>query len=154
VAQLQPQDAPPQPQTQLPDAAPQVEPPDAAPQQGSGQIVVTPKNPKNPKNPRVDAGTGEKGSAAKGSASAPPVTTGVKRKVTIQATPNYSEFTVDGGTDVYTTLAVIELAPGKHTIHFTGNKYYPADKTVTIEVGDTDIKKSVEVLPPPRPGGQ
>jgi hypothetical protein len=141
VATTQPADSAPLPQTQPPDAAPQQEPPDAAPLQGSAQIVVTPKNPKNPKLPHVDAGTGEKGSASV----QVPVPTGVKRKVTLQATPNYSEFTVDGGTTVYTTPDTIELAPGTHTIHFTGNKYGPADKTITIDVGDTDMKKSVPV---------
>jgi len=74
--------------------------------------------------------------------------------VTLQATPNYSEFTVDGGSEVYTTPDTIELAPGKHTIHFTGNKYGRADKTITLEVGDTDLKKSVEVTPLPKPDGQ
>jgi serine/threonine protein kinase len=140
------------------DAAPQVEPPDVAPQppdqgsqgsataeQGSAQVVVTPKNPKTPKTPRVNAGS------ASGSASTPPQppVVGVKRKVTIQTTPNYSEFTVDGDSTVYQTLATIELAPGSHTIHFTGNKYKPADKTITIEVGDSDIKRSVNLEPTP-----
>jgi serine/threonine-protein kinase len=110
--------------------------------QGSAQIVVAPKNPKTPKTPRVNAG-----SASTGSASTPPQPpiVGVKRKVTIQATPNYSEFTVDGDGTVYATPATVELAPGAHKIHFTGNKYKPADKTITIEVGDTDIRKSVDL---------
>jgi hypothetical protein len=76
---------------------------------------------------------------------APPIPTGVKRKVTLQTSPQWSEFTVDGGTTKYQTPDTIQLAPGSHTIHFTGNKYFPVDKTITIEVGDKDLRKAVKL---------
>jgi hypothetical protein len=59
-----------------------------------------------------------------------------KRKATINSKP-WSNFTVDGGAQ-HTSPETIELAPGVHTIHFTGQPYFKADKTVTITVPDRD----------------
>ena len=38
------------------------------------------------------------------------------------------------------------LAPGAHTLHFTGNPHYAADKTITIDVPDADGFKTVVQL--------
>ncbi len=67
-----------------------------------------------------------------------------KRKVTINSKP-WSNWTVDGGAP-HSGLETIELAPGAHTIHFTGNPYFKADKTVTITVPDRDGFTYVETL--------
>jgi serine/threonine protein kinase len=79
---------------------------------------------------------------AAAAAVAPP--TGGKRKVTINSKP-WSDWTVDGGAK-HSGLETIELAPGAHTIHFTGNPYFKADKTVTITVPDRDGFTYVEKL--------
>ncbi len=67
------------------------------------------------------------------------------RKVTINSKPTWSNWTVDGGPQ-HSGVETIELTPGKHTIHFTGNPYYKADRTVTIEVPDRDGFTHVETL--------
>jgi serine/threonine-protein kinase len=82
------------------------------------------------------------GSAA--TAATPPATV-VKHKVMFQTSPQWSWFTVDGGATKFQTLESVELPPGSHTIHFTGNEYFPADKTITIEVVDQDVKKAVKL---------
>ncbi len=74
---------------------------------------------------------------------APP--TGATRKVTINSKPTWSNWTVDGG-PIHSGVETIELAPGKHTLHFTGNPYFKADKTVTIDVPDRDGFTHVETL--------
>ena len=61
-----------------------------------------------------------------------------KYKVRINVRPGWSNFTVDDDPKQYQTLATVELAPGPHEIHFTGNPAYPADKTVTITVPEKD----------------
>jgi serine/threonine protein kinase len=73
-----------------------------------------------------------------------------KRKVTINSVP-WSNWTVDGGPS-HSGVETIELAPGAHTIHFTGNPYFKADKTVTITVPDEDgfkFSQTLEAAPPP-----
>jgi serine/threonine-protein kinase len=73
-----------------------------------------------------------------------------KRKVTINSVP-WSNWTVDGGAP-HAGLETIELAPGTHTIHFTGNPYFKADKTVTITVPDEDgfkFSQTLEAAPAP-----
>jgi serine/threonine protein kinase len=67
------------------------------------------------------------------------------RKVTINSKPTWSNWTVDGGPQ-HSGVETIELTPGKHTIHFTGNPYFKADKTVTIDVPDRDGFTHVETL--------
>jgi hypothetical protein len=69
------------------------------------------------------------------------------RKVTINSRPTWSNWTVDGG-PVHSGVETIALSPGKHTLHFTGNPYFKADKTVTIEVPDHDGFTHVETLEP------
>jgi hypothetical protein len=49
---------------------------------------------------------------------------------------------------VHSGVETIALSPGKHTLHFTGNPYFKADKTVTIEVPDHDGFTHVETLEP------
>src|SRR5690606_4315127 len=61
-----------------------------------------------------------------------------KYKVRINVRPGWSNFTVDDDPKQHQTLATVELAPGPHKIHFTGNPAYPADKTVTITVPEKD----------------
>ena len=88
-----------------------------------------------------------------GSASAPDAAVPLKagtRKVTINSKPTWSNWTVDGG-GAHSGVETIDLAPGKHTIHFTGNPYFKADKTVTIDVPDRDGFTHVETLEPPPP---
>ena len=68
-----------------------------------------------------------------------------KYKVTINSTPRWSYFTIDGDPTKYATVANLELTPGPHKIHFLGNEAFPADKTVTINV-DKDGFKHVQKL--------
>jgi tRNA A-37 threonylcarbamoyl transferase component Bud32 len=68
------------------------------------------------------------------------------RKVTINSKP-WSHWTVDGGPQ-RSGLDTIELPPGPHVIHFTGNPYFKADKKVTINVPDRDGFTYVETLEP------
>ncbi len=58
-----------------------------------------------------------------------------RRKVKINSTP-WSYFTVDGGATRYQSLDALELAPGAHRIHFTGNDFVKFDKTITLNVAD------------------
>jgi eukaryotic-like serine/threonine-protein kinase len=70
----------------------------------------------------------------------------VTRKVTINSKP-WSHWSVDGGPQ-RSGLDTIELTPGAHVIHFTGNPYFKADKKVTINVPDRDGFTHVETLEP------
>ncbi len=70
----------------------------------------------------------------------------VKHAVEIGAQPYWSYFTVDGDPAQHTTGDPLQLAPGAHTLHFTGNPHYAADKTITIQVPDTDGFKTVVQL--------
>jgi serine/threonine protein kinase len=80
---------------------------------------------------------------------APPVAA-TKYKVLINSRP-WSYFTIDGDDTQYQTLANVELTPGPHKIHFTGNPAYPTDKTVTISVPEKDGFKYVQELKPQSP---
>ena len=77
------------------------------------------------------------------------VTNVVKRKVTINAQPGWSYFTVDGNATVYQTVETLELTPGPHKIHFSGNDFVKADRTITITVPDADGFTHSEKLDPP-----
>jgi hypothetical protein len=79
----------------------------------------------------------------KAPAPAVPVTA---HRVDIGAQPYWSYFTVDGDPAQHTTGDALQLAPGAHTLHFTGNPHYPADKTITIHVPDADGFKTVVQL--------
>jgi tRNA A-37 threonylcarbamoyl transferase component Bud32 len=68
-----------------------------------------------------------------------------KHRVTLNTSPQWSWFTVDGDATKYQTPGTIELSAGTHTIHFTGNEYFPADKSITVEVGDKDVMKAVKL---------
>jgi hypothetical protein len=81
--------------------------------------------------------------AGAGSAVVEPPKIGM-RMVTINSKP-WSNFTIDGGA-VHSGMTKIELTPGKHTIHFTGNPYFKADQTVTIDVPDRDGFTHFETL--------
>jgi len=48
-----------------------------------------------------------------------------KHKVTLNTSPQWSWFTVDNDATNYQTPGTIELSAGPHTIHFTGNEYFP-----------------------------
>ena len=62
----------------------------------------------------------------------------ITRKVRINARP-WATFTVDSGTTQYETISTIELAPGRHTIHFS-NPQLGVERDVSIEVpNDRDI---------------
>jgi hypothetical protein len=99
-----------------------------------------PDEPK-PADPRLK----KKGVAVK--PPAPPVAPPVaKRRVTIGALPHWSYFTVDSDPAQHTSGEPLELAPGPHTLHFTGQPHYRADKTVTIDVPDADGFKTVVQL--------
>jgi hypothetical protein len=76
-----------------------------------------------------------------------------KHPVLINTRPSWSYFTVDGDPTKYTPDSALSLAPGPHTLHFTGNPYFHADKTVTIDVPDADGFKTVVQLQetPPAP---
>jgi serine/threonine protein kinase len=73
----------------------------------------------------------------------------IRRAVAIGAQPYWSYFTVDDDPAQHTTGEPLQLAPGSHTLHFTGNPHYPADKTVTIDVPDADGFKTVVQLGAP-----
>jgi tRNA A-37 threonylcarbamoyl transferase component Bud32 len=68
-----------------------------------------------------------------------------KHRVTLNTSPQWSWFTVDNDATKYQTPGTIELPAGTHTIHFTGNEYFPADKSITIEVGDKDVMRAVKL---------
>jgi serine/threonine-protein kinase len=96
-------------------------------------------SPRDAGVPRVDA-----------AAAVAPAT--AKRKVTINSKP-WSNWTVDDGPQ-HAGLETIELTPGPHTIHFTGQQYFKADKTVTITVPDKDgftFVQTLEAAAPPEP---
>jgi hypothetical protein len=109
--------------------------------------VVAEKSPRPVPRPRPHA---DRPDAGVTEAVASPPATVVKRKVTINSKPTWSNWTVDGGA-AHSGVETIELAPGKHTIRFTGNPYFKADKTVTIEVPDRDGFTHVETLEELRP---
>ncbi|NVB81352.1 MAG: protein kinase [Kofleriaceae bacterium] len=70
-----------------------------------------------------------------------------KRKVVINTKP-WSYFTVDGGSTRYQTLDPIELSPGAHRIHFLGNEFVKAERSVTIDVPEGDgVFRHVEKEP-------
>jgi serine/threonine-protein kinase len=70
-----------------------------------------------------------------------------KRRVVINTKP-WSYFTVDGGSTRHQTLDAIELSPGVHRIHFLGNEFVKADRSVTIDVPDGDgVFRHVEKEP-------
>jgi len=72
---------------------------------------------------------------AAGSAAPPPATL---RKVRINATP-WAYFTVDGQGPRYQTPRLLELTPGKHTIHFE-NEFLKVNRDITLDVpADRDI---------------
>jgi hypothetical protein len=127
-----------------PDAPPIVEPQvviDAAVPAAPADAAV--RQRPHPAPPPRDAGVRIAVDAA--AAAVQPPATG-RRKVTINSKP-WSNWTVDGGAP-HTGLETIELAPGPHTIHFTGNPYFKADKKVTITVPDRDGFTYVETLEP------
>jgi len=142
-----------------PDAAPQIA--EATPDGGSAiiearadaAIAASTRDAGIVERPRPpvtrDAGTPAPADAALVTA---PAT--AKRKVTINSKP-WSNWTVDGG-EPHSGLETIELAPGLHTIHFTGQPYNKVDKKVTITVPDRDGFTHFENLepPPPRPDPQ
>lgn len=68
-----------------------------------------------------------------------------KHRVTLNTSPQWSWFTVDNDATKYQTPGTIELPAGTHTIHFTGNEYFPADKSITIEVADKDVMRAVKL---------
>jgi hypothetical protein len=68
-----------------------------------------------------------------------------KRKVTLNTSPQWSWFTVDNDPTKYQTPGTIELTEGPHTIRFSGNEYFPADKSITIDVKDKDVMKAVKL---------
>jgi hypothetical protein len=137
--------------TPTPEPTPDPQP---LPQPSHEENVVQPTPTPTPPTPTpTQKGKNPKTHVVKdaGSAAITTTPTVVKHKVILQTAPQWSWFTVDGGATKYQTLDPVELAPGTHTIHFTGNEYFPADKTITIEVGDQDLKKAVklEVGTPP-----
>jgi serine/threonine protein kinase len=130
-----------------PDAAPAIVdvPADAAVAASTPDAGVEPRERPRPNPLPVlrDAGV------AKVDAAIATVPTTAKRKVTINSKP-WSNWTVDGGPQ-HSGLETIELAPGPHTIHFTGQPYFKADKTVTIIVPDKDgftFVQKLEAAPP------
>ncbi len=127
-----------------PDAAPMVEPPvDAAIAAATRDAGIVDPRDRPRTNPAVtprDAGT----ASVRADAAAATVPATAKRKVTINSKP-WSNWTVDGGAQ-HSGLETVELVPGTHTIHFTGNPYFKADKTVTITVPDEDGFTFVQTL--------
>ncbi len=111
---------------------------------GSAAVVVPPRNLRHVvRPPHAGSGTHHAGSATPragsgsnaGSAAPPP---GVLRKVRINATP-WAYFTVDGKGPRYQTPRLVELTPGKHTIHFE-NEFLKVDRDITLDVpADRDI---------------
>jgi hypothetical protein len=92
--------------------------------------VKPPKNAQTQKHPdHTDA---------KQTATPPPLPATAKYKVNVNAPPYWSHFTVDSDATVHDTPTTLELAPGAHTFHFTGNEAHPANKTVTITVPEKD----------------
>ncbi len=61
-------------------------------------------------------------------------------------TKPWSYWTADGDPTQHTTPDPVSLSVGVHTIHFTGNPHYRADKTITIDVPDNDDFRRVEQL--------
>jgi hypothetical protein len=74
----------------------------------------------------------------------PPV---VLRKVSINATP-WAYFTIDGGAVRHETMKTVQLAPGKHRIHFS-NPVLKIERDVTIDVPADRDTSHVERLAPP-----
>jgi eukaryotic-like serine/threonine-protein kinase len=74
-----------------------------------------------------------------------------KYKVVINTVPKWSYFTVDNDPTKYQSFEPLMLTPGSHTIHFTGNEHFPADKTIKITVPEQDGFKVVEKLDAPAP---
>ncbi|HEY5925662.1 MAG TPA: serine/threonine-protein kinase [Kofleriaceae bacterium] len=74
-----------------------------------------------------------------------------KYKVVINSKPRWSYFTIDNDPTKYATVANLELTPGPHKLHFTGNEAFPADKIVNIVVPDKDGFKIVVPLDAPAP---
>jgi hypothetical protein len=74
----------------------------------------------------------------------PPV---VLRKVSINATP-WAYFTIDGGATRHETMKTVQLAPGKHRIHFS-NPVLKIERDVTIDVPADRDTSHVERLAPP-----
>jgi hypothetical protein len=127
-----------------PDATPEIAlaPADAAIAATTPDAGVEPhERPRpNPLPAPRDAGTARIDAAT---VTAPTTAT---RKVTINSVP-WSNWTVDGG-EPHAGLQTIQLTPGTHTIHFTGQPYFKADKTVTITVPDEDGFKFSQILEP------
>lgn len=70
-----------------------------------------------------------------------------KRKVTINALPGWSHFTVDGDPSPHQTVETIELAPGPHRIHFK-HPTLGVERDVTIDVPvDRDLKHVEDLRP-------
>ena len=72
-------------------------------------------------------------------------------KVLVSTRPSWSYFTVDDDPTKHQTLDPVMLAPGTHTLHFTGNPHFPAAKTVTISVPEKDGFRVFEKLDAPAP---
>jgi hypothetical protein len=81
----------------------------------------------------------------------PPPVVVTKYKVTINATPGWSNFTVDRDPKQYQTMTTIELAPGPHKLHFTGNEFHPADQWQNITVVDKNFTHVETLKPLPGP---
>jgi serine/threonine-protein kinase len=110
---------------------------------GSSAVEDKPKQPRK-QTKRVDKTEVKQPEAKQPEVAAPAEK---KRKVVINTKP-WSYFTVDGGSTRYQTLDAIELSPGAHRIHFLGNEFVKADRSVTIDVPDGDgVFRHVEKEP-------
>jgi tRNA A-37 threonylcarbamoyl transferase component Bud32 len=75
----------------------------------------------------------------KASAAAEPVASVELRNVTINVTPGWAYFTIDGDETQHETVKTVRLSPGPHRIHFS-NPVMKVERSVTIEVpADRDL---------------
>ncbi|MDB4956220.1 MAG: serine/threonine protein kinase [Myxococcales bacterium] len=66
----------------------------------------------------------------------------VTRKATINSQP-WSYWTIDDDPTRHQGLEQVQLTPGPHRIHFTGNEHFAVDKTMNIEVSpDHDFARA------------
>ena len=72
-----------------------------------------------------------------------------KAMININLPGKWSNFTVDNDPTVYATPASLQLTPGAHKLHFTGNEFMPLDQTKTITVPEKDGSRHVVEVQPP-----
>ena len=123
-----------------PDAPTHIDPPPVDPPPVDPPRVDPPKHPKLDASPKVGPRIEHPPHTGSATAAAP-----ATHIVRINTKP-WSYWTADADPTQHTTPDPVSLSVGAHTIHFTGNPHYRADKTITIDVPDNDDFHRVEQL--------